>query len=98
MTQPDLFAYPRAPGFKAPGPSQEAAEAIKPTAATLRAHALAVIERGPATADEVAAAMRASILSIRPRLSELRATGAIVDTGERRENASGKRATVWRAA
>lgn len=97
MQQLDLV-YPGSPGFKTSGPSQEAAEAMKPTAATLRAHALAVLERGPKTADEVADAMRESILSVRPRLSELRATGAIVDSGLRRLNASGKNATVWRVA
>lgn len=95
MTQLDLLAYPTSPGFKAEGPSRDAAAAMKPTAATLRAHALAVLERGPKTADEVADAMRESILSVRPRLSELRSLGAIVDTGVRRLNASGKNATVW---
>jgi len=36
-------------------------------------------------------------LSIRPRLTELLALGKIADTGETRTNASGKKATVWRA-
>lgn len=88
--------YPLAPGFKERGgASEQAAAEIKPAAATLREQVLAAIRISPATADEVAERLRVSILAIRPRLSELRAQGKIEPTGERRENASGKYATVW---
>lgn len=97
MTQLDLLTYPAVPGSKVSGPSQQAAEAMKPTAATLRAHVMAVLERGDKTADEVAGAMRESVLSVRPRLSELHTLGAIEDSGVRRPNSSGRNATVWRA-
>jgi len=40
--------------------------------------------------------MGKSNLSIRPRITELVLQGRIFDTGERRRNASGKSAIVWR--
>ena len=42
--------------------------------------------------------LQRSPLSVRPRLSELKAMAKIVATGERRRNESGMTATVWRAA
>lgn len=103
MAAPDLFswqpppAYPDSPGYKAPGPSQEAAEQVSEDAATLRGKALDILKASSLTADEVASRLDRNILSIRPRLSELRTKGLIRDTGERRTNISGKSATVWRA-
>jgi predicted ArsR family transcriptional regulator len=49
-----------------------------------------------ATADEIATELGESVLSVRPRVSELRALGEIEETGERRVNESGRRAIVWR--
>lgn len=100
MTQLDLLAYPNTPGYKAPGPSAEAAEAMKPTATELQYWCLHALQRHPEglTADECATQLTASVLSIRPRFSELLARKLIVDTGIRRPNASGRNATVWRIA
>jgi hypothetical protein len=56
---------------------------------------MALLGAGPLTADEAAAKLGESVLSIRPRISELRARGLIAPTGERRRNASGMRAMVW---
>jgi hypothetical protein len=42
--------------------------------------------------------MNRSPLSVRPRLSQLRAAGKIVATDQRRRNESGMTATVWKAA
>lgn len=97
---PDLFTYadtyPVAPGFKRTDTSRQAAEDMKPNAATLRAKVLTALRLyGPLTADQCATALSQPILSIRPRLSELRELGKVVDTGDRRPNASGKRAIVW---
>jgi predicted ArsR family transcriptional regulator len=50
------------------------------------------------TADELAKLLRRSPLSVRPRLSELKALGKVAATGERRRNESGMTATVWRAS
>jgi hypothetical protein len=91
--------YPDAPGFKAKGPSEAAATRIAPTAAAQRATVLQVYANTypqGLTADEVATALNLSVLSIRPRVSELRRAGSLADTGSRRKNESGMTATVWR--
>lgn len=93
-----LFAphYPEVAGSKATGTSAQAAESVD--AATLRESARWYLRHyGPMTADECANRMGESVLSIRPRFSELAAKAQIIDTGERRENASGRRAVVWRS-
>lgn len=91
------LSYHAIPGHKAPGTSADAALSIAGRAETLRNRVLAVLMIRSMTADEVAEYLGESILSIRPRLSELRAMRLTVDTGERRPNASGHRAIVWAA-
>src|SRR5438105_1442059 len=79
--------YPDAPGFKAKGgTSEQAAKAFTAPAKSLRAAVLDCIRgaAGGLTADEVAAHLGRSNLAIRPRLSELRRQGEIVETTERR--------------
>jgi hypothetical protein len=90
--------YPRAPGFKTRGPSQEAARRVAGDASRLRAAVLAELYQWPngRTADEIAAGLRRSILSVRPRVSELLADGKIMPTEDRRRNESGHSATVWK--
>jgi predicted ArsR family transcriptional regulator len=55
-------------------------------------------KRDGLTADECADALKAEIWSVRPRLSELRRMGRIVETDQRRKNRSGMTATVWKRA
>lgn len=94
----DLFAYPDSPGFKRRDTAREAAEHIKNAAPILRAKCLAVLERSNGlTADEVAGRLGVSILSIRPRLSELARSQQVRDSGHRRANESGRSAIVWAA-
>jgi predicted ArsR family transcriptional regulator len=94
----DLFAYPHAPGAQDTDTSRAAASDAAATAPRLRGKALAILERSNGlTADQVAARLGLSILSIRPRCTELSRLGKIRDTGERRRNASGKNAIVWAA-
>lgn len=52
------------------------------------------------TADECASILGESVLSIRPRISELhkQTPPVLEDSGERRKNASGHSACVWRLA
>lgn len=103
--QPDLFGlrrYPFAPGSK-PGAgrdtSQAAAVAITPRANALRERAYSVIaELQPISADGVAARMRLSVLSVRPRVSELAAAGRIMRADGRAKNESGQSAAMWRVA
>lgn len=96
-----LFAYPDAPGTKAGAPetSRIAAARVAADATVMRQKCLDVLSRHPdgLTADEVAAALNLSVLSIRPRMSELRQMNRIQDSGQRRKNASGHSAAVWRA-
>lgn len=97
----DLFAYadsyPAVPGWKARDTSRAAAEATP--AQLLRGKVLAEFKRYGGcwlTADEVAERLGLSVLSVRPRVCELSALGSIYDSGERRKNASGRSAIVWR--
>ena len=91
--------YPNTPGFKVSGTSRDAADANEPRAETLRQRVLRELQQGKTlTADEIAAALNESILSVRPRVTELRRMGEIAPTGERRANASGQTAMVWRRA
>lgn len=92
----DLFDYPHAPGFKDRDTAKAAAESMAGTAPLLRQRCLEALHT-PATADEVAARLGISILSVRPRMTELLRMEKIEETGERRANASGRSAKVWRA-
>ncbi len=96
MSEDAYEIYPHAPGHQDTDTSKEAAESIKPCVVSLRLACLSALGINPMTADEVASSLRKSILSIRPRLTELRRLGQIEDTGWRRPNESGKRAIVWR--
>jgi len=100
MSRMSELIYPDAPGFKVSGPSQDAAKSVASTATKLRAAVLAQIATCPggAKADEIAGQLNLSVLSVRPRVSELNHNGQIEQTGGRRRNASGMTATVWRVA
>lgn len=95
--QLDIFTrYPSAPGHQKTDTSKAGAKAAKPSASTLRELCLAELRKKQRTADEVAAALGQSVLSIRPRFTELKVRGEIEDTGVRRRNESGVNAIVWR--
>lgn len=89
--------YPNSPGWKKDGTSKLAARAIKPRANSIRNQVLEVLQHEALTADEVAEALDLSILTVRPRCSELLKLGLIEETGVRRLNDSGKLAEVLRA-
>lgn len=90
--------YPLTPGYKREGTSKEAALSVKDYAETLTPRCLEVLRIAPATTDEIAAALGESVLSIRPRISELVSQGKVIRTDNRRKNASGKSANVWKIA
>jgi hypothetical protein len=93
--------YPNSPGFKAVGPSSEAARRMTGHAATVRDRVLQFLRsEHPAgfTPDQIATRLGLSILSVRPRVSELRLKGEIEPDGTRCKNASGMSAQCWRAA
>ena len=87
-------AYPDGAGWKGTDTSYQAA--LTTDAQTIRADVARWLrDHGPHTADETAAGLGLSRLTVRPRFSELRARQSVVDTGARRLNDSGKRAIVW---
>jgi predicted ArsR family transcriptional regulator len=97
VSQLTIFDYPNHPGSKDKDTGLEAAEAIAPRAAGLRALVLrCLINHGPMTADETAERLNLSPLAIRPRFTELLRDDAITDSGIRRKNATGRSAKVWR--
>lgn len=89
--------YPNTPGWKTDQTetSREAARKETSRAGTLREACYDFLKGGPATADEAAKALEESVLSIRPRFSELNTKGRIKDGGQRRKNESGHKAVVW---
>lgn len=98
---PDLFdwpdKYPHQPGHRRKATSKAGADSVRAKAPTLRDKVLSLLTLSDYTADECAAELGESILSIRPRLSELSRLGKIYDSGLTRANASGVKAIVWRA-
>lgn len=100
---PDLFTYPCSPGYKERTTSRDAAAVVRGRASVLRDRVFAEIAaagHSGLTADQVAARLGESVLSVRPRVTEFaKATSPrIVPTGEHRTNDSGLKAKVWRAA
>lgn len=83
--------YPDRAGFKEQGTSRDAANAIEGSgrAAKLRDAVLGWYATHTGTSDECAAALGESILSIRPRCSELLTKGRLYRTGERRRSSEG---------
>lgn len=94
----DLFT-PGAPWAK--GPSEtgyEAAESVAGDVVRLRGltvRCVGAAGRDGLTSEELAEVAQVTFAAIQPRTSELRAIGAIVDSGQRRHNRSGRRAIVW---
>lgn len=85
-------AYPYAAGCRDTDTSRAAAPV---DAATIRAQVLETFRTvGAMTADECAERMEMSVLTIRPRCTELKRLGHLHDSGKRRPNASGKSAMI----
>jgi hypothetical protein len=103
MNQLDLFtepSYPNAPAIGKTDTSAEAAERVSKIANLLCDLALNKIYENPSTGSEIVESLRErhpqiDVLSIRPRLTELKERGRIRDTGERRKNPKGKNEIVW---
>lgn len=84
-------------GYRRTDTSHEAARQIEPKAATLRAEVLDVLKRHPRglDCDEVAEKLGRYFGSVRPRITELKNDGLIVDSGRRSESRWGKKVIVW---
>lgn len=96
----DFPGYPDGPGYTNQTTSREAAAKVAPKAGTQAARCLAFItERGQrgATPDECAEALDILVVSARPRCTQLKIAGLVVEAGER-ANENGNNAIVYRAA
>lgn len=93
-----MSRYPYSPGHRGIDTSIAAAEALKPKLGRLQMMVASVIRHAGAlglTSDELAAKLKTDRWSLRPRISELRRMGVIRDSGERKQNCTGKQAIVW---
>jgi predicted ArsR family transcriptional regulator len=89
--------YPHTPGHKGTSDTGRiAAERYAPKALTKRAKILEQLAHGPQTAEQIAEALRDHWYLTRPRLSELKALGLAIETGEHGTGALGGRVNVWR--
>lgn len=94
------LTYPGIAGSKEGTTSLDAARAVEASgrARHLRDLVGAWYAKGwTGTADECAAALNESILSIRPRVSELHRQGVLMHSGDRRRSDGGRLAHVWQA-
>lgn len=96
-------SYPSAPGYKEGTTSRLAAREVADVD-NVRCLVLQKIQELSRTADEVAAVLDLSVLTVRPRVSELRAMKRVKPSLKpdgrqvRRKNESGASAIVWEAA
>jgi len=97
----DIRDYPNHPGARRAGPSEDAADSMVEAAKVQRAKCYAAIfeaKESGCSGDQAAERIGMDNWKVRPRISELRRDGAILDSGRRVMNASGRKATVWVAA
>jgi hypothetical protein len=98
-SQMNQLQYPNNAGYKKRRTSKIAGLEITKKAPTIRKQCLQIVKNKNtygATPDEVADLLNLSILSVRPRFSELVLKGCIKDTKSTRKNKSGKSAIVWK--
>ena len=95
-----MSRYPYRPGTKGnTDTGQAGADYLAPKLGARQAEVLSAIrEHGPIHADGIAALLERHINPVRPRVSELRCMGLIVDTGEREETEFGGKQAVFRMA
>lgn len=92
----DTRIYPLAPGFKEETTSKLAASEVK-NADKVREDVLRELRLKPSTADELSAVLEVDVLTMRPRVSELRKLNTIEPVeGVRRPSSRGKSSIVWR--
>jgi predicted transcriptional regulator len=65
-------------------------ETQKPRNNDISKQILGALAQGGLTPDEIALKLNLDVKLIRPRITALKQTGAIVETGERRKNASNR--------
>lgn len=96
-----MSSYPDEPGHRGIDTSVAAADALVHSLGRLQRMAEEAIRNAGGdglTGDELAARLQLERWAVRPRTSELRRKGIIMDSGQRRLNVSGRQAIVWIAA
>ncbi len=96
--QTSLFPeYPDVPAARPTDTSMLAADGVAEDAPDGRRLVVDVITASVSglTADQAAEEIGRTVLYTRPRVAELKRQGLIIDSGERRENLSGRPAIVW---
>lgn len=90
--------YPDSPGHRGVDTSVVAGDQIASSIGRLQRIVLTAITEAGAigrTTNELAGLLKIDRSSVQPRTSELRLKRMIIDSGQRRRNANGKRAIVW---
>lgn len=78
--------------------SKEAFLKVEPETARMRRKVLQAMKKArKATGSELSKISKIDILSVRPRLTELRDNGRIIESGHYRYNRKGNREIVWAA-
>jgi len=94
--------YPNHPGSRdnAPETSREAARTIVDIAKTHRGKILDVLkgETFGLSSEGIAGKVGLTKYSVRPRISELVASGEVIETPFREKNGEGRSVVIWRAA
>lgn len=94
----DLPQYPHEPGYQNTDTSLQAAIEMKPKAEVIRLRVLECLDWAGSqgrTPEEIAARIGETVLNVRPRCTELKEAGKIMDSGIRRKNENGKNTIVW---
>jgi predicted ArsR family transcriptional regulator len=94
--------YPNFPGSRdnAPETSREAARTIVDVARTHRLKVLEALkgETFGLSSEAIAGKIGLTKYSVRPRISELVASGEVIETPFREKNSDGRSVVIWRAA
>ena len=85
-------------GYRNTDTSHAAALEIEPKAATIRKKIIEHMRtiNAPISPDDTADALGLSVLAVRPRFSELRESGRILDSDQRGTNRSGRSCILWK--
>ena len=89
---------PDGTGYHNTDTSYDAALEIEPEAATIRKRIIEHMQtiNAPISPDDTADALGLSVLAVRPRFSELRESGRILDSNQRGTNRSGRSCILWK--
>lgn len=93
-----MSKFPEHPGFKGDpqGPGADAALYYSAQVKGRRRQVLDGLADGPASAEQVADRIGLHWYLTRPRLSELKALGLVIETGSRGRGALGGSVSIWR--